>query len=101
MNADLAGELLYFDGGDYDRFWLRRLYQAAKIEPSFKFMDFDTLLAAAGVIDGNRRVTSEAWALRDIAALGLPRHRAANDVKFLQRWYIRARGGVRVRSMRD
>lgn len=95
MNEELAGEQLYFDGGHHDLFWLTILFRAADMQPSFGFRDFDTLLAAAGAIDGNKRVTAEAWAERDFAELGLQRHRAANDVKFLQRWYIRARGGVR------
>lgn len=93
MNRDLEGEILYFDGGAYDRCWLGQLYKAANQQPTFKFGDFDTLLAAAGVVDSTRRDAAEALARGDLG--NLPLHRAAHDVKFLQRWYIRARGGMR------
>ena len=93
MNADLHGEVLHFDGGDYDRRWLSQLFDAAGVQPTFGFGDFNTLLALAGVRDGGRRLESEMRARTDIGDLKL--HRAAHDVKFLQRWYIRARGGMR------
>lgn len=91
LNQDLAGEKVYFDGGGYDQYWLGRFYQAAGMKPSFKFRDFDRLLAIVGVRDTGRQEAAEALAIRDLG--DLQRHRAANDVKFLQRWYIRARGG--------
>lgn len=93
MNQDLSGETVYFDGGDYDRRWLNQLFDVAGIQPNFRFGDFSTLLALAGVRDGRRRLESEMRARADIGDLKL--HRAAHDVKFLQRWYIRARGGMR------
>lgn len=93
MNRELDGETLYFDGGDYDRCWLGQLYMAAGLRPTFRFGNFDTLLAAAGVLDSTRRDAAEALARGDLG--DLPLHRAAHDVKFLQRWYIRARGGMR------
>lgn len=93
MNHDLAGETLYFDGGAYDMAWLNKLYSVAGMAPSFAFGVFNTLLALVGVNDGNRRLQSEAMARADIGDLKL--HRAAHDVRFLQRWYIRARGGLR------
>lgn len=93
MNQDLVGETLYFDGGMYDLTWLEQLYQAARTEPTFKFGEFETLLASAGVVDSSRRDAAEALARQDLGEL--PLHRAANDVKFLQRWYLRARGGMR------
>ena len=93
MNRDLSGETLYFDGGDYDRRWLSQLFEAAGVQPTFQFGDFDLLLALAGVEDESHRQQSEMRARADIGDLKL--HRAAHDVKFLQRWYIRARGGMR------
>lgn len=93
MNTDMDGRVLYFDGGDYDRRWLTQLFEAAGVQPNFEFGDFNTLLALAGVRDGSRRLESEMRARADIGDLKL--HRAAHDVKFLQRWYIRARGGMR------
>lgn len=89
MNRDLAGATVYFDGEDYDRYWLTQLFDAAGLTPAFRFGDFNGLLYDIGVRDGYRRVVSEARARADIG--NLPLHRAANDVRFLQRWYIRAR----------
>ena len=94
MNHDLDRETLYFDGGDYDKRWLSRLFQAASMRPTFMFGDFDMLLARILIIDENRREAAEARARADIG--DLPLHRAANDVKFLQRWYINARRGMRL-----
>lgn len=93
MNSDLKGQTLYFDGGVYDLKWLTQLYEAAGIPPTFGFGHFETLLAAVGVMDSSRGAAAEALARQDMSDLKL--HRAANDVRFLQRWYIRARGGMR------
>ncbi|HEY1772692.1 MAG TPA: hypothetical protein VGH91_05820 [Gammaproteobacteria bacterium] len=93
INRDLAGETLYFDGSDFDLNWLNKLFDAAKAQPTFRFGDFNALLAEAGVRDGSRRLASGIRAREDIG--DLPLHRAAHDVQFLQRWYIRARGGMR------
>ena len=93
LNRVLAGEKVYFDGGGYDQHWLGRLFQVAGMKPSFNFRDFDSLLALAGVRNTSRQEAAAARAYQDIG--DLPRHRAANDVKFLQRWYIHARGGMR------
>lgn len=93
MNRALRKETVYFDGGDFDRFWLDRLFLAAGVVPAFKFGDFNELLYDAGVRDGNRRVTTEALARKDLG--DLPLHRAGNDVRFLLCWYLRARRRVR------
>lgn len=93
MNRDLDGETLYFDGGDYDRCWLGQLYMAAGLRPTFRFGNFDTLLAAAGVVESTKRDAAEALARQDLG--DLPLHQAAHDVKLLQRWFVRARGGMR------
>lgn len=88
MNRELAGEVLYFDGGGFDRTWLSKLYEAAGIKMSFTFGDFDELLFSVGIRAPRRRVETEARARADTA--GLQRHRAGNDVQFLQRWYQQA-----------
>lgn len=93
LNRDLAGEKVYFDGGGYDQHWLNRIFQAAGMKPAFRFRDFDRLLALVGVRNTDRQEAAAARARQDVG--DLPQHRAANDVKFLQRWYIRARGGMR------
>lgn len=93
MNSDLRGLTLYFDGSDYDLKWLTLLYEAAGIPPTFNFGHFETLLAAAGVEDASRQIAAENLARRDVGDLQL--HRAANEVRLLQRWYIRTRVGMR------
>lgn len=93
MNRELSGETVYFDGGDYDRRWLSQLFDAVGVQPTFQFGDFELLLALAGVRDERHWLESEMRARVDIGDLKL--HRAAHDVKFLQRWYVRARGGRR------
>ena len=89
MNRDLAKATVYFDGEEYDRYWLTQLYAAAGLKPAFRFGDFNALLRNIGDWDGNRHVVSEARARADIR--NLPLHRTANDVRFLQRWYIHTR----------
>lgn len=85
MNRDLAGQVLYFDGGGFDRAWLQKLFDAAGFEMTFTFGDFTSLLAD---VPANRQVEVEARARADTAHL--QKHRAANDVKFLQCWYQQA-----------
>lgn len=36
MNTDLAGQSVVVDGGDYDLFWLNRLYAASRLMPTFR-----------------------------------------------------------------
>lgn len=91
MNTDLAGETIYFDGGNFDEHWLARLYRAAGMKPLFKTGTFVKLLALTDAVGVNHWVVAEALARVDIGAL--PRHRAAHDVTFLQCWYLRARDG--------
>lgn len=93
MNAELDGENLYFDGEDYDRLWLTMLFEAGGVKPTFVFRDFNILLFRLQIFSANRLVAVQAIARADIR--DLPKHRAAHDVKYLQRCYLRARGGLR------
>lgn len=101
MNADLNGQVLYFDGGAFDRFWLDKLYEAADLKPSFTVGDFNELMASVGCNTADKRLAAEAETLRHI---GDRRHRAWADVEFLQTYYgYAAEEGrrKRVRGMRD
>lgn len=93
MNADLAGEVLYFDGGAFDRFWFSMLFEAAGARPAFKLGDFNTLLASVGPADGSFRAVALARALQDMGGLEL--HRAGNDVWLMLRFYTRVKDGMR------
>ena len=78
LNRALRGRVVYCDGGDYDRFWLSRLYQAAGMKPSFRLADCAELFEghlAPGVL--------ERLARRARGAM-YQRHRAALDVGYLQ-----------------
>src|SRR5690606_30224105 len=44
LNDQLAHQVVYSDCVDKDRFWLSRLYQAAKMEPAFDIRSVLTLL---------------------------------------------------------
>lgn len=89
MNRELSGEILYFDGGDYDRRWLSLLFRAAGMRPGFKLGDFDQLLVLAGRKTAANGVVAEALARRDLG--NLPLHRAGNDVKLMQLTYVHTR----------
>lgn len=101
MNADLNGQVLYFDGGAFDRFWLDKLYEVANLKPAFTMGDFNELLASIGCNTAAKRLAAEAETLKRI---GDRRHRAWADVEYLQTYYGYAvQEGLRkrVRTMRD
>lgn len=39
LNNDLAGHSVVVDGGDYDLFWLNRLYAASMLMPTFRLQN--------------------------------------------------------------
>lgn len=100
MNADLNGQVLYFDGGAFDRFWLNRLYDATGVKPTFQIGDFNELLASVGCNTADKRLAAEAATLKRI---GDRRHRAWADVEYLQTYFGNAMIEVRhrARTMRD
>lgn len=64
--------IVWCDGGEYDAHWLRRLYDAARIRPTFRLCD----LSLAFVLD-RRRMNRYAEAL----GYGAPTHRAGADAE--------------------
>lgn len=95
LNHALEGRVVYCDGGEYDFFWLSRLYQAAGLKPSFTLAECADLFEhylAPGILDALVRRTRSAMCRR---------HRAALDVGYLQSlWqlvleeYTRLSGGL-------
>ena len=89
MNGDLSGKVLHFDGGAFDRFWLARLFDAVGLEPTFKFGDYDHLLATIVPIRGRERIIGQAKAKVIESATSI--HRAGDDVWIMQKLYDRLR----------
>ncbi|MGH8583686.1 MAG: hypothetical protein ACREWG_13085 [Gammaproteobacteria bacterium] len=78
LNTIFAGRALSCDGGQFDHFWLYRLFKAAGVRPTFELVDagdlFERYLAPA---------TLTAFAEEARRLIGR-RHRAALDVSYLQ-----------------
>jgi len=97
MNAQLAGQTVFCDGGTWDRFWIRRLFESAGLALRFEVGDVATLWhSLAPGLFPNIELTgynSERFfaieckqeELRSIARsrAGGQRHRADNDVRYL------------------
>ncbi len=78
LNEVLAGRTLYCDGGQFDRWWRHRLFQAAGTGPTFSLADADDLFAyylAPGPLAALARQASRLFGKR---------HRAALEVGYLQ-----------------
>lgn len=69
LNQALAGTTAFSDALEFDYFWLRRLYEAAKMKPSFTLAGIGSLLSAEQLI-----------AYRLTAHSQVRRHRALDDV---------------------
>lgn len=95
LNSDLSGKVLHFDGGVFDRFWLARLFDAAGLEPSFEFGDYDHLLTTIVPIRGRERTIGQAKAKVIAAATSI--HRAGDDVRLMQQLYDLLKAGIRDR----
>jgi len=86
LNDLLKGQVLFSDAWSFDSSWIGRLFDEAGLVQRFKI---DTL---------NRLLTEEEmtrWSdTKDaiIAELGLPLHRAANDVEILKATFKRVKG---------
>lgn len=76
MNFCLRGQTVYWDGGDWDAFWLRRLFEYSVEEIAFYQGDFSRF---APEVPNDVRARLSALAFQ---ASG-PAHDAANDVRFL------------------
>jgi hypothetical protein len=101
MNRQLAGRDLYCDGGDYDRYWCWRLFEAAGVEKKFRILDVDRLWRRRPltrpsleelILDHPPEHSREMEALfryqqRARNMTGGQQHRAAVDVKYLENLY--------------
>lgn len=86
MNTMLRGRLVYCDGGKHDAFWLERLFDAARIRCEFQLADVQRLIPRdfSGCPDWQGELAALARQARHEAG---PAHRAAADVRYLQRLY--------------
>lgn len=72
MNEKLAGKSVISDAWEFDHFWLTRLFDAAKLQPTFELVGLEHVLSKEQLIQ-----------YRLIARSQLRRHRAARDVEDL------------------
>ncbi len=78
LNARLAGQTVYCDGGELDEFWRYRLFQAAGLRPSFQLREVGDLF------ERYRPAPALEVLARNARAVAGQRHRAALDVGCLQ-----------------
>jgi len=86
MNTMLRGRLVYCDGGTHDAFWLERLFDAARMRCEFQLADVQRLIPHGLSVcpDWQGELAGLARQARHEAG---PAHRAAADVRYLQRLY--------------
>lgn len=96
MNAQLAGQTVYVDGGAADQVWCRQLFAAAKLEPQFSIGDYWELILQT-LPPSRTRQPGWQYALQDAAwkRVSGKRHRADVDVRYLLELYCIARDGPR------
>jgi hypothetical protein len=102
MNCLFDGRSLYCDGGDFDRHWCHRLFEAANCTPLFRIDDVEELWAELlrgqqslkEYLRGKANGLNPDWQVRRTLLEELawqrtpgPRHRAANDVAYLEQLY--------------
>ncbi len=83
LNRALKGREVISDAFEYDGFWLRRLFEACDIQPSFRLAGLDAVLNA-----------EERIQYQFIARSQFRRHRALQDVDDLIAAITAARSGV-------
>ncbi|AWB69022.1 hypothetical protein C2869_13890 [Saccharobesus litoralis] len=89
LNSLLDNLTLYSDGWVVDSTWLKQLYYAAGITPSFRLSPIETILSEKQMNSWHKTkqlVTSE---------LNLKRHRASNDAIIIQETFARTRNNER------
>jgi hypothetical protein len=79
LNDDLQGRTVYCDGWAHDFAWLGALFEEAGCSPHFKL---DTV---GRLLDERRLARLGEARMAALAEMGLPRHRASNDARVLQR----------------
>lgn len=72
LNTALAGCAVYCDALEFDYFWIRRLFEAARMRPTFKLRGLESLLKGEQLIQ---------YGL--VAKTQVRRHRAMDDVEDL------------------
>ena len=72
LNAALAGHAVYCDALEFDYFWIRRLFEAARMRPAFKLRGLESILKGEQLIQ---------YSL--VAKTQIRRHRAMDDVEDL------------------
>ncbi|MCP4993658.1 MAG: hypothetical protein GY934_07720, partial [Gammaproteobacteria bacterium] len=101
MNRLLGGYELYCDGGDYDRFWCDRLFNAVWLDRQFRIRDSQELFHKAirlerslteALLDVPSSVASKNRIIARLAGKAKSitpgkRHRAAVDVEYLENLY--------------
>ena len=88
LNDKLTGHKVYSDAPDWDAFWLSRLFQAAKVRQKFSLHSMADLINP--MIQGREEAV-----LAQADSLAPTRHRAAEDVVYLQTLYRLARENQR------
>jgi hypothetical protein len=90
MNHQLAGRVLYCDGGAHDAFWLRRLFEAAGTPCRFLLEDISRMVPSTvmGWPDWPAHLQG---LIRDSRLAAGQAHRAAPDVAYLRELYRRVR----------
>ncbi|WP_027857661.1 3'-5' exonuclease [Marinobacterium jannaschii] len=74
LNRSLLGRKVISDALEFDSFWMRRLFAAAEMKPSFDLVGLEHVLAAEQLVQ-----------YRMIAKTQLRRHRAMRDVEDLMK----------------
>jgi hypothetical protein len=90
MNRLLHGEVVYCDGGAHDAFWLERLYEAARVRCEFRLADIRQLIPRGVSTYPDWQTELQLLVRKARGEAGLA-HRAAADVRYLQRLYLHVR----------
>ena len=83
LNEQLHNQIVYSDCWVLDERWLRRLFTAARIEPTFRLRDIMHILKE------EQFETWEAVKQNIAGELDITRHRATNDARILQQAFYR------------
>lgn len=86
LNNLLTGQVLFSDAWSFDSSWVGRLFDEADLVQRFKIDTLNRLLTEEEM--GRWSDTKDAM----IVEMGLPLHRAANDVKILRATFERVKG---------
>lgn len=94
MNACLLSNIVYSDNPEFDEHWMRRLFAAADIKPTFRLAHVDVALMrldANSTIGATNRIRRAYLDAKQSSPL---RHRAEADVAYLLDVWNRARASM-------